>query len=112
MNAETIRCVMLNVASALCWPMLRVLPLLRLAVHGLPLSAVFAAHQAMGLYPYPGKSRGAHDRHEGGSSKPEQASDQSSSSPDSAALLAAVQELLNQQSDHSLEAWDEVSKAP
>jgi hypothetical protein len=84
MNADTIRYALLNAASALCWPILRVLPLLRLAVHGLPLSAVFAAHQAMGLYPYPGKSHVAHDRHEVGTSKPEQASDQSSSSLDSA----------------------------
>lgn len=111
MNADTIRCGLLNAASALCWPILRVLPLLRLALHGLPMTAVISAHEAMGLRARHDRPRTAPARHAGGTSMPAQASDQSSSSPDHAELLAAVQEHLKQP-DHSLEAWGESPSLP
>lgn len=86
--ADTIRCALLNAASALLWPMLRVLCLLRLLRHGLPLPAVIAAHAAMGIPQHPDKSRQEHRRHAGTSAAPSSASHESSSSTHSSHVHA------------------------
>lgn len=66
------RCAMLNAASAVLWPMLRVLPLLHLLRYGLSTRAVFAIQEAEGFARPPANTHTAYAHApEGTSSTPD-----------------------------------------